>query len=331
MIFQEKFKESIKISWTITDRCNFKCEYCNVWKIKNSKEESSIELPEIEKVVSKIGKEWIFNISGGEPFLKKDFISICKTITKNHYISVITNLSTSNVYSFADQIDPKKVLFVSCSTHSEERKRMDPNLDDFIEKIKYLQNKNFNVIVTYVAYPDLFLKINDDYGELKKRGVKKVQMKAFRGVLGDKVYPEAYTKEDISFLRSLNLEYPEMDILNGKYSFYGQDCNAGMNSFKMDKSGNLVRCSRLKRRYGNLFEGNYKFDEKPKPCPLKLCGCPYEGIRNATSKKSSTIKTYIEACNQGYHKSLKLIEDPKLILKLKTKILEQRSFSRVIR
>jgi len=319
MLFQKRFQDSVKITWKITDKCNFQCDYCKVWKL-NYKNEKSLPLQEYERIFHEIGKDWIFIITGGETFLKKDFISICKSITQFHYISISTNLSTSNVYEFADQIDPNKVVFVSCSTHIHEREKRDPDLTEFIKKINYLQDKKFNVIATFVAYPNLFSRLEKDFKKLKAGGVKRVQMKAFRGFYNNKYYPDSYTSEEIKFLDSLNLDYPEMEILDGQYEFYGMNCNAGTNSFVMDKDGNLRRCGGVRKRYGNLFDGTYTFDRSPKPCPLRKCSCPYEGIRNATSIKSSSLNLYNEIFQQGYLQSARVIQNPKLALKVIRKL-----------
>lgn len=320
MIFTDKYRTSNMISWNINNICNFRCGYCNNWRTNNSRKHQDIDLIELKKGFDSIGKDWIIHISGGEPFLRKDFISICEMISKNHFISLNTNLSTPNVNEFADKIDPEKVLFISCSIHIEEREVRDPQLSMFIDKIKYLQNKHFNIIASYVADPSLFHRINEDFKTLELGGVKKIRLKTLRGVINNKVYPSSYSEKDIAFLSSFETDYPELEILNNQNSFYGLKCSAGTRFFVMDEIGNLKRCSSLQRKYGNLFKGIIKIDQDPKPCPIKYCGCPYEGIRNVSSSKSSRIPILKEILHESYLQLERIIKNPKLLLKLKDKL-----------
>ncbi len=69
----------INLTYSITNSCNSRCQSCDIWKIypaeKNRlKEELSTE--EVEKIFSGIGPVYFFNISGGEPFLRKDIVDI---------------------------------------------------------------------------------------------------------------------------------------------------------------------------------------------------------------------------------------------------------------
>lgn len=323
MIFTDKYRHYNMISWNINNICNFDCDFCNNRGTVGLIDEQGKDLLELKKGFENIGKDWIIHISGGEPFLEKDIIPICKMISKNHYISLNTNLSTSNVYDFADSIDPGKVLFVSASVHILEREKSDPQLSKFIAKIKYLQSKDFNVIATYVTHPSLFHRISDDFKILLLGGVNKVRIKTFRGVLNGKVYPFSYSEEDISFLSSFESDYPELKILKGQNSFYGNECAAGERSFVMDEEGNLKRCSRINRKYGNLFKGDFIRDHVPRPCPLKHCRCPYEGIRNAISCKSSSSLFMQEVLTENFLQFKRIIKDPNLLLKLNNKIKER--------
>ena len=66
----------INLTFSVTNICQSRCKTCNIWEIyKNNPEKCSEELSlnEIEKIFSSMGHIYIFNVSGGEPFLRSDF------------------------------------------------------------------------------------------------------------------------------------------------------------------------------------------------------------------------------------------------------------------
>lgn len=289
MIFSNEFRNHFMVSWTINKICNFRCNYCFQSKRKAIKPETPLDLVKIENSLQKLGKDWIFHLSGGEPFLEENFIKICQIITQNHYLSFNTNLSTRNVYDFAETINPQRVLFINSSVHILEREKRDLNLHDYIEKIIFLQKKGFNVIASYITHPSLFHRIREDMKTLSDSNIKKVRIKMFRGVYNLRYYPSSFTDDERKLLEGLDSDYPEIEIMNNSHNYKGKLCRAGQRFFRMDRNGNLYRCSCLRRPYGNLFDDGIKYDVKLRPCPLKNCGCPYEGIRNALTYKGKVL------------------------------------------
>jgi MoaA/NifB/PqqE/SkfB family radical SAM enzyme len=96
------FPKIMPMNFTVSAlyRCNSRCKTCNIWK-KKCRE---LGISEYKKIFKKIGKApyWI-TISGGEPFLRKDLVDLCKTIykySKPAIINIPTNgLLTSSIVS----------------------------------------------------------------------------------------------------------------------------------------------------------------------------------------------------------------------------------------
>lgn len=66
----------------INSICNMKCEHCFYWTSLNKKDDLSVE--EIFALSESLGQIENLNLSGGEPFLRKEFGQICrKFITQN--------------------------------------------------------------------------------------------------------------------------------------------------------------------------------------------------------------------------------------------------------
>jgi radical SAM protein with 4Fe4S-binding SPASM domain len=89
------------IQWHLTETCNLWCKHC--YQGERSREETS--LPEAKKVIAEVSamlKDWSeaydvafspsFNITGGEPFLRRDLFDILGEIKRNGFeIFLLTN------------------------------------------------------------------------------------------------------------------------------------------------------------------------------------------------------------------------------------------------
>ena len=69
----------ITLTFSVTNLCQSRCQTCNIWEIYKKQPElvqSELELEEIEKIFQSIGPIYFFNLSGGEPFLRRDLPEI---------------------------------------------------------------------------------------------------------------------------------------------------------------------------------------------------------------------------------------------------------------
>ena len=69
----------ITVYGIVNERCNYKCKYCEYWRLPNYVEEMTIE--EWQNALGSL-REFIgpyhVEFSGGEPFIKKNFIDLCR-------------------------------------------------------------------------------------------------------------------------------------------------------------------------------------------------------------------------------------------------------------
>ncbi|MBU1055305.1 MAG: radical SAM protein [Proteobacteria bacterium] len=75
----------LNLTFSVTNMCQSRCRTCNIWAVyekdpEKLKEELTID--EIEKIFCSMGHVYIFNISGGEPFLRPDITEIIKLACK---------------------------------------------------------------------------------------------------------------------------------------------------------------------------------------------------------------------------------------------------------
>lgn len=299
------------ITWGLNTLCNFRCEYCFCNDEVRSKEhpDTGRYSPQhIAKCFDDTGKIWRVHLSGGESFLYPRFVELVEVLTKTHYVSINTNLSTSNVHDLANVIQPEKILYIHAALHIMERERRKDGIKNFVDKCLYLQEKGFYIILEYVAYPPLLSRIAKDLDYFRSQGIRHFNIKIFRGKYYGKLYPESYTNYEKNLIVNSDSSIFEKNILQKEFNFFGKLCFAGQKYFSMDPAGNLTRCGFLRNKYGNFFTGKYHFDESPKPCPLKKCRCPYEGMRLAQTQKGSAILTLNEMVLEGVHFKKKILE-----------------------
>ncbi|MBU2102682.1 MAG: radical SAM protein [Candidatus Omnitrophota bacterium] len=276
------------ITWLLGTLCNFKCDYCFNARSSASDQAAAYKkysVKHIAQAFDDTGKIWKIKLTGGEPFLYPRFIEMCGLLAKKHLIAVNTNVSTTNIYEFAESIDPLRVYAFRASWHLLEREKTENGTKLFIGRILHLQKKGFPVRVDYVTYPPFFSRIKKDIQFLKEGGVERIYVKVFRGKFEGKMYPDSYSIQERSLIEELAIDQHELDILSQNYSFMGKKCSAGQRFFAMDEEGNLFRCTsalfptRLRKKiHGNIFNGNYFFAQEPTHCTYEACSCPYEGL-----------------------------------------------------
>lgn len=79
------------VTLTLTSKCNLRCIMCDHWKLKNQEE---LDIGEIKYLIDQI-KDWgivEIELSGGEPFVRKDIWEIIKYASfKNLKMNITTN------------------------------------------------------------------------------------------------------------------------------------------------------------------------------------------------------------------------------------------------
>ncbi len=101
----------INLTLSITNMCNSRCQSCDIWKIypaEKDRLEEELSVEEIEKIFRSVGRVYFFNISGGEPFLRKDIVDIvrvgCEQL-KPSVVHIPTNaLSPQRIATLTEEI-----------------------------------------------------------------------------------------------------------------------------------------------------------------------------------------------------------------------------------
>ena len=71
----------------INSICNMKCEHCFYWKQLNQRDDLSFD--ELVALSEELGRIENLNLSGGEPFLRKEFAAISRQFIKRNGVKEI--------------------------------------------------------------------------------------------------------------------------------------------------------------------------------------------------------------------------------------------------
>ena len=94
----------ITVTYSVTNACQSRCKTCNIWEIYPKKWQSrstELTLDELAKVFASIGHVYFFNISGGEPFLRRDLPQIVEL--------AIEHMTPRIIHSPTNALAPKRI------------------------------------------------------------------------------------------------------------------------------------------------------------------------------------------------------------------------------
>jgi molybdenum cofactor biosynthesis enzyme MoaA len=69
-----------KLTFCVTFWCNYRCETCNIWKMKPRDE---LGLDEIERFLRRAPDLLWIDLTGGEVTLRKDFPQVCEAVIES--------------------------------------------------------------------------------------------------------------------------------------------------------------------------------------------------------------------------------------------------------
>lgn len=304
-----KLKYDIVADWMLNAYCNLSCAYCFNKVDIRLHDTKYLGHKNIEKIIDffdNTGQTWLIHMSGGEPFAHPRFIELCQGLTRKNYLSINSNLTLNTVYDFIENIDPKRVAFINCSLHYEERVKRH-SIDLFIDKYHKLKKAGFNIFATQVFYPTIADKFGEIFASLKTKKIY-VRPKSFRGFYKNKQYPTFYTDTDRKTFLKYNLLADKLEHVNvyqidpnldrqfidGDLSWKGIKCEAGRKFVWINYDGNIVPCHASNIVLGNIFQGKFQPFRDAKECPFTACPCPYYGLTYGYTKPKILKDNYFK-------------------------------------
>jgi MoaA/NifB/PqqE/SkfB family radical SAM enzyme len=161
----------ITLTFSVTNVCQSKCHTCKIWELylKNpEKKTEELTLEEIENVFKSLGHIYFLNISGGEPFLRKDLPKIIELAMKYLKPGIVhspTNAiavdaverQTRRILEIIHKYNPKvpftiKPSFDGIGEEHDRIRGIKGNFDKVLETIKRLKKIN-------EEYPNLHIEL----------------------------------------------------------------------------------------------------------------------------------------------------------------------------
>lgn len=225
--------------WEITNSCNYSCGYC-IFAAMKGKIEGELTTEEAFKVLQGLKEQNFSHIkfTGGEPFIRKDFVDILEKATNMGFqVDVSTNGSVINT-SIAKRIKKYNLEMIHVSVDGpnkeiHEAARGPNTYTRTIQGIKTLTKEGINVRIGTVIFKDNQERLEEMVQSAVELGANEIIF---------------------SFMESIG----RMEGDNSKIS---------------DKEISEVKkeLEDISRKYYDKIKVNYSFTEKPKSCEKGIC------------------------------------------------------------
>jgi MoaA/NifB/PqqE/SkfB family radical SAM enzyme len=291
------FSKPYKLTFAVTYLCNYRCVHCNIWQKRPQNELTLDEIGEFSKKYPYF--KW-FNLTGGEPFLRRDFVDIVRTLKENSLNPILFNTTTNSfnpnyIYEKVKEIlslkIPRNVVVISLDGYKElhEKIRGIPNsFDKAIELFSLLKNlsKEYKNFTTYFGYTLSNFNVGNffrTFFEVKKI-IKNITLDDFHiniyhtsahyySNVSEGIKKEDMIKEELSKLIKLKTIAKTKPInlidniyLKKAYEYLKTNktpfsCKALTSSVFIDCWGYVYPCTIWNFPLGNLRENNYDLEK----------------------------------------------------------------------
>ena len=88
----------VEADWQLLNTCNYRCGYCFFpADTLGEKLKAAGTSEEWATAFGRTGLTWLLHITGGEPSIYPHFADLCERITREHFISLNSNMNSSGM------------------------------------------------------------------------------------------------------------------------------------------------------------------------------------------------------------------------------------------
>jgi MoaA/NifB/PqqE/SkfB family radical SAM enzyme len=288
------FFTPFQLNFAITYKCSSRCKTCNIWKTKSKDE---LTTSEIKKIAEKSKFIHWLRLTGGEPFLRKDYVKIVEIFYKNlnlYILTTPTNALCMTTYNQIEEVlnffDRKYIITISVDgpekIHDEIRgvKGNWWKALSLFERLKNLEKvyKNFKVYFGYTISPYNIGCFQKTLEDLKKYYPISVDDFHFNLFQVSYYFKNLHLKLRKNFLKRareeidniLKLKRKKLDVISlteKKFLILAKkylknkkiplNCNILNLSCYVDPFGNVFPCISLNKKLGNLRDFGYNLQK----------------------------------------------------------------------
>lgn len=288
----DSLKLPYKLTFAVTYQCNSKCNTCGIWKKPHKNE---LTLKEIEEFSKNSNFFSWFNLTGGEPFLRNDLVSIVKAFLENSEDFFLLNMTTNGLITnlIHDKVKeilslniPKLVTVVSLDGPKEinDKIRTAGSFDKAIKTYQMLRDlsrnyKNFETFLGYTISPLNLGRVGDTLSAVKEI-IPDIKSKDFHfnlfhvskhyysNVVDSLAKNKVQTLKDLELIETMKgMSLNPIRFLEEKYiklakRFMEDDktplpCKVIQTSCFLDPEGNVYPCTIYDKNLGNIRNYNY--------------------------------------------------------------------------
>ncbi len=147
----------LNLTFSVTNLCQSRCKTCSIWKLYRdnpTKRDEELTIDEIEKIFKSMGHVYLFNVSGGEPFLRKDLSQIIELACR-HLTPGIIHIPTNAIAVDTVERETKKILDIIKRINPHIQLTIKPSLDHAGERHDDIRGVKGN----YIRVIDLFNRL----------------------------------------------------------------------------------------------------------------------------------------------------------------------------
>jgi MoaA/NifB/PqqE/SkfB family radical SAM enzyme len=294
----------INLTFSVTNQCQSRCKTCHIWDLYNrhpEKRKEELTLSEIDKIFSSMGHIYIFNISGGEPFLRDDITEIIESAC-NYLSPGIIHIPTNALAVKRIEAKTRDILNFLKSNYPNIRLTVKPSLDHVEDKHDVIR-----------GVPGNFKKVLDAFYKLKDLQPDYPQLHVELGTVISK-WNVRDIKEISNYVIKLGMDAYRNEIAEQRSEMFNQDHNITPSAHDYEQAidyfvtniQSTMKNQRLFNRITNAFRlVYYELAIEILKKNIQVIPC-YAGISNAHLSAYGDIWA---CCTLGYEKNIGNLRD----------------------
>ncbi len=269
------------MQWHITDRCNLRCQHCY-------QEGYSDEGPDFAQMLGILDQYEILlaalgngnrripgqiNITGGEPFVRKDFLHLLREIRRRRIpFAILSNGSFIDqaTASFLKALAPRFIqLSLEGTQIRHDTIRGDGDYARVLDSLRILKESGIRTLISFTAHRENFREFPEIADLCRRNGITRLWADRLIPLgAGDGGYTETLSPEETeSFFQlmaastkrrwykigdgAVSMRRALQFLVSGKQPYR---CNAGYGLITVMPDGTVLPCRRLPIPAGNIFD-----------------------------------------------------------------------------